>query len=51
MNIKTNLLEKHVNFVDTTRKQNKHFKMIKFLFVFIIALFSTIFLLFKYLIE
>ena len=40
MNIKTNVLEKYVNFVDTTKKQNKNFKTILFLFVFILALFS-----------
>ena len=27
MNIKTNLLEEYVNFVDTTLKQNKYFKI------------------------
>ena len=26
MNIKTNLLEEYVNFVDNTKKQNKYFK-------------------------
>ena len=28
MNIKTNSLEKYVNFVDDTKKQNKFFKLI-----------------------
>ena len=27
MNIKTNLLEEYVNFVDNTKKQNNYFKM------------------------
>ena len=35
MNIKTNLLEEHVNSVDNTKKQNKHFKIIMFLFVIV----------------
>ena len=30
MNIKTNLLEEYVNFVDLTEKQNKNFKRIIF---------------------
>ena len=41
MNIKTNLLEENVNFVDTTKKQKKYFKIgiillaiIMFLFLF-----------------
>ena len=33
MNIKTNLLEEYVNFVDNTKKQNKYFKTIIILFV------------------
>ena len=45
MNIETNLLEEYVNFVDTT-----FFKIIIFLIVIIIALFSF-FVLFKYLNE
>ena len=28
MNIKTNLLEEYVNFVDNTKKQNRYFKII-----------------------
>ena len=36
MNIKTNLLEEYVNFVDNTKKQNKYFKIIMFLIVIII---------------
>ena len=36
MNIKTNLLEEYVNFVDNTKKQNKYFKIIMFLIVIIV---------------
>ena len=36
MNIKTNLLEEYVNFVDNTKKQNKYLKIIMFLIVKII---------------
>ena len=39
MNIKTNLLEGYVNFVDSTKKQNKYFKIIIILFVVILCLF------------
>ena len=35
INIKTNLLEECVNFVDNTKKQNNYFKLIMFLFVII----------------
>ena len=48
MNIKTNLLEDYVNFVDNTKKQNKYFKIFLFLFVTIMFLF-LFFLLFQYL--
>ena len=48
MNIKTNLLEEYVNFVDNTKQQNKYFKKIMFLIVKIIFLF-LFFLLYKYL--
>ena len=41
MNIKTNLLEEYVNFVDTTKKQNKYFKIIMFLIVIIVFLFFS----------
>ena len=44
MNIKTNLLEEYINFVDNTKKQNKYFKLFLFLIVVIMILF-----LFKYL--
>ena len=47
MNIKTNLLEEHVNFVDNTKKQNKYFKIFLFLIVIIMFLFLC-FVLFKY---
>ena len=39
MNIKTNLLEEYVNFVDNTKKQNKYFKISIILFVIIVFLF------------
>ena len=39
MNIKTNLLEEYVNFVDNTKKQNKYFKKIIVLVVVILCLF------------
>ena len=39
MNIKTNLLEEYFNFVDTTKKQNKYFKIIMFLIVINVFLF------------
>ena len=47
MNIKTNLLEEYVNFVDHTKKQNKYFKLFLFLIVIIVFLFLC-FALFKY---
>ena len=47
MNIKTNLLEEYVNFVDNTKKQNKHFKIfitliviIMFVFLFFVLLYN-----------
>ena len=39
MNIKTNLPEEYVNFVDTTKKQNEYFKIITFLSVIIVFFF------------
>ena len=42
MNIKTTLLEKNVNFVDTTKKQNEHFKIFIFLVVIIMFLFFSL---------
>ena len=47
MNIKTNLLEEYVNFVDNTKKQDKYFKIFLFLIVIIMFLFLC-FVLFKY---
>ena len=46
MNIKTNLLEEYVNFVDNTKKQNKYFKLL-FLIAIIVFLILC-FALFKY---
>ena len=48
MNIKTNLLEEYVNFVDNTKKQNKYFKVSIILIVIIMVLF-LFFVLFNYL--
>ena len=45
MNIKTNLLEEYVNFVDNTKKQNKYFEI----FTFLIAIIMFFFLLIQYL--
>ena len=39
MNIKTNLFEENVNFVDITKKHNKQFEIIIFLNVVILSLF------------
>ena len=50
MNIKTNLLEEYVNFVDNTKKQNNYFKIIINLFVVILCLF-LVFVFFDYLTE
>ena len=50
MNIKTNLLEEYINFVDNTKKQNKYFKIILILFVVILCS-ILIFVLFNYLNE
>ena len=49
MNIKTNLLEEYVNFVDNTKKQNRYFKII-ILIVVSLCLF-LFFVLFNYLNE
>ena len=47
MNIKTNLLEEYVDFVDKTKKQIKYFKL--FLFLFAINVFLILcFAFFKY---
>ena len=50
MNIKTNLLEDYVNFLDCTTKQNRYFKINLILFVIIISL-LLFFVLFKNLNE
>ena len=47
MNIKTNLLEDYVNFVDTTKKQNKYFKIFIILIVIIVFLFLFFVLLYN----
>ena len=43
MNIKTNLLEEYVDYVDNTKKQNKYFKLILILFAVILCLFLFFF--------
>ena len=48
MNIKTNLLEEYVNFVDSTKKQYKYFEIIIILIVIIMFLF-LFFVLLQYL--
>ena len=47
MNIKTNLLEEYVNFVDNTKKQNKYFKISIISFVIIVFLFLFFVLLYN----
>ena len=42
MNIKTNLLEEYVNFVDNTRKQNKNLWMCIIILVFIVIILTFI---------
>ena len=42
MNIKTNLLEEYVKFVDSTKKQNNYFKII----ISLIAIITVLFLFF-----
>ena len=49
MNIKTNLLEEYVNFVDNTKKQNRYFEII-ILIAVILCLF-LFFVSFNYLNE
>ena len=44
MNLKTNLLDEYVNFVDNTKKQNKYFKISIILFVIIMFLFFVFFI-------
>ena len=49
MNIKTNLIEEYVNFVDNTKKQNENLWIYIVLLLFIV--FILIILLFKYINE
>ena len=42
MNIKTNLLEEYVNFVDNTKKQNKNLWIYTIILVFIVVIFTII---------
>ena len=49
MNIKTDLIEEYVNFVDNTKKQNKNLWIYIILLLFIV--FILIILLFKYINE
>ena len=44
MDIKTNLLEEYVNFVDSTKKQNKYFKTVIVSFVIILCLSLSFFI-------
>ena len=44
MNIKTNLLEEYVNFVDNTKKQNKHFKIFFKIFINLVLFFVFCFI-------
>ena len=50
MNIKTNLLEEYVNFVDITKKRNKQLWICTIILVFILII-LTIIRVFRYLIE
>ena len=49
MNIKTNLPEEYVNFVDNTKKQNKNLWI--YLIIVLIIVFIIIVILFKYINE
>ena len=49
MNIKTNLIEEYVNFVDNTKRQNKNLWLYIILLLFIV--FILIILFFKYINE
>ena len=42
MNIKTNLLEEYVNFVDNTKKQNKNLWIFTIILVFIVIILTII---------
>ena len=50
MNIRTNLLEEYVNFVDTTKKRTKKLRICRNIFVFILII-LTIIGVFRYIIE
>ena len=49
MNIKTNLIEEYVNFVDNTKKQNRNLWI--YLIIVLIIVFILIIILFKYINE
>ena len=49
MNIKTNLIHEYVNFVDSTKKQNKNLWIYIIMLIFIVCI--LIILLFKYIKE
>ena len=51
MNIKTNLLEDYVNFVDNTNKQKKNLWIYIILLLFIVFILTFLLLLFKYINE
>ena len=51
MNIKTNLLEDYVNFVDNTNKQNKNLWIYLILLLFIVFKLILLLLLFTYINE
>ena len=56
MNIKTNLMEEYVNFVDITKKQNKNLwiyliLLLFILFIITIITFVFVFILIKYINE
>ena len=42
MNIKTNFIEEHVNFVDTTKKQNNFLWMFTIILIFIVIILINI---------
>ena len=42
MNIKTNLLEEYINFVDNTKKQNKNLWICTIILVFIVIILTII---------
>ena len=46
MNIKTNLLEEYVNFVDTTKKRNKKLWISTIILVFIVIILTIIFIIY-----